>query len=313
MKVFLAGATGVVGRSLTPMLVAAGHEVVGTTRNPAQVPLLRRLGATPVVLDGLDARAVLERVSDAAPDAVIHQMTSLKTMGDLKNLDADFATTNRLRIEGTDVLLEAARKVGARRFVAQSFTGWTNPRTGGRVKTEDDGLDPRPVTSARETLAAIAHVERVVPQAADLTGIVLRFGLLYGPGTSLGRGGGLLAMVSARRFPLVGKATGVWSFVHVEDAARATVQALDHGSSGVYNVVDDEPSSVSQWLPALADAVSAPPPRHVPAWLARPLIGEQGVAMMTQSRGSSNERAKRELDWQPRYPTWRDGFRSGLG
>lgn len=313
MRILLAGATGALGRSLVPMLVEDGHEVVGTTRTPDHTESLARAGAEPVLMDGLDAGAVMSAVTRAEPDVVIHQLTALKTMSNLRRFDEEFAVTNRLRTEGTDHLLAAAREAGAKRFVAQSFTGWTNPRSGGWVKSESDGLDPQPTAASRRTLAAIRYVEEVVPAVLGMTGIVLRYGGFYGGGTGLGRGGDMLEMVRRRRLPVVGNGAGVWSLVHVEDAARATVQAIEHGSAGVYNIVDDDPAPVAEWLPALAAATGAKAPRRLPAWLARPMVGGHGVSVMTQARGSSNAKARRELDWQPRYASWRDGFRAGLG
>lgn len=313
MRVFVAGATGVIGRSLVPLLVEAGHEVVGTTRTEQQRASLARAGAEPVLVDALDRESVMRAVTGARPDAVVHQLTALKGFKNVRRLDREFAETNRLRTQATDHLLAAAAEAGAKRFLAQSYTGWTNPRDGGPVKNERDGLDPRPAPAARETLAALRHLEEVVPASAGVTGLVLRYGNFYGPGTSLGRGGDILEMVRKRQFPVVGGGTGVWSLVHVEDAARATVQALTLGSAGVYNVVDDEPALVAEWLPALAAAIGAEPPRRLPVWLAKPLLGEQGTLLMTQARGSSNAKAKAELEWQPRYPTWREGFRTGLG
>ena len=312
MRVMLAGATGALGRSLLPMLREAGHEVVGTTSTPDHLRWLETAGAEPVLMDGLDAGSVRAAVVTARPDVVVHQLTALKGLADLRRFDRAFALTNRLRTEGTDLLLSAARDVGAKRFIAQSFTGWTNPRTGGPVKAETDGLDPHPTAASRRTLDAIRHLEEVVPAAEGMTGIVLRYGGFYGPGTGLGEGGDMLEMVRRRRLPVVGDGGGVWSLVHIKDAARATLQALDHGEPGVYNVVDDEPAPVAEWLPGLAAAVGAPPPRRLPVWLARLLVGEHGVSMMTQIRGSSNAKAKRELDWAPRYRSWREGFRTGL-
>jgi 2-alkyl-3-oxoalkanoate reductase len=313
MRVFLAGATGALGRVLLPMLTEAGHDVVGTTSTEANVAALDAAGAEAVVMDGLDAESVRRAVTRAEPDVVIHQLTALKKAADLKRFDQEFALTNRLRTDGTDHLLAAAREAGAKRFIAQSYTGWTNPRDGGPVKTEADGLDPHPTGASRQTLDAIRYVEKVVPQASGLTGIVLRYGGFYGPGTGLGRGGDLLELVSKRRFPIVGSGAGVWSLVHIDDAAAATVRALDRGEAGVYNVVDDDPAPVAEWLPVLAEAVGAKPPRHLPVWVAKPIVGEHGVSVMTRTRGSSNQKAKRELGWRPRYSSWREGFRSALG
>ncbi|HEU0132886.1 MAG TPA: NAD(P)-dependent oxidoreductase [Mycobacteriales bacterium] len=303
MRVFVAGAGGAVGRRLVPMLVERGHEVVGTTRTPAKVETLRRLGAEPVLLDGLDAAAVGEAVARAEPDAVVHEMTALAGLGSLRRFDRVFARTNALRTRGLDHLLAAATAAGAR-FVAQSYTGWTNaPGTG--LATEDDPPDPHPAKAQRETLAAIAHLERATVEAG---GLALRYGFLYGPGASEE----LVAVVRKRAFPLVGEARGVASFVHVDDAAAATAIAVERGAPGVYNVVDDEPAAFAEWLPFLAETIGAPPPRRVPVGLARLLAGEVPVRMSTRGRGASNAKARRELGWTPRYPSWRDGFRGGL-
>ncbi|MGH3359311.1 MAG: NAD-dependent epimerase/dehydratase family protein [Nocardioidaceae bacterium] len=313
MRIFLAGATGAIGQSLTPMLVEAGHQVVGTTSTKGHERAVADMGAEPVVMDGLDHDAVVSAVTNAEPDVVIHQLTALKGLSNMKRFDREFALSNRLRIEGTDSLLAAARAAGARRFIAQSYTGWTNPRTGTTLKTEQDPLDPDPAAGSEETLAAIRHVERVVLSAPDLTGIVLRYGGFYGGGTGLSRGGDMLATVHKRKFPVVGGGTGVWSLVHIRDAARATALAVEHGEPGLYNVVDDDPAPVREWLPVLAEEVGAKPPMRLPGWLARPLIGPYGMSVMTEIRGSSNAKAKRELGWTLEFPTWRQGFRTGLG
>jgi nucleoside-diphosphate-sugar epimerase len=312
MRIFVAGATGVVGVRLVPELVRRGHEVVGSTRTPGKTARLRALGAEPVVMDALDEAAVKEAVTAAAPDVVVHQMTAIPPAPNPKRLDRDFELTNQLRTRGTDHLLAAARAAGVRRFVAQSFAAWAYARTAGPVKTEDDPVETSPPPSVRETLAAILHVERAVTQATDLEGIALRYGGFYGPGTGLGEGGGFLDLIRKRRFPIVGDGAAVWSFLHVDDAATATAAAVERGAPGIYNVADDEPARVAVWLPALAAALGAPPPRRVPAWLVRPLVGEAGVAMMTDLRGASNAKAKAELGWAPRYASWREGFRTGL-
>jgi nucleoside-diphosphate-sugar epimerase len=309
MRVFVAGATGAVGTRLVPALVEAGHSVVGMTRSPEKAVAVRSAGAEPVVADALDREAVTEAVRSAEPEAVVHQLTALPSKFNARKVDRLFATTNRLRTEGTDHLLAAAQAAGARRFVAQSFAGWPYARVGGPVKTEDDPLDPDPPAAMRGTVEAIRHLERAVLGADGVEGIVLRYGGFYGPGTGLGA---MLDEVRRRRFPIVGKGTGMWSFVHMEDVAGATLAAVERGAPGVYNVVDDEPAPVSEWLPYLAEAIGAKPPRRVPAFVGRLVAGEAAVSLMTQARGASNEKAKRELGWQPIYPSWREGFRSGL-
>ncbi len=309
MRIFLAGATGAVGSRLVPMLTGAGHQVTGTTRNPAKAEALRAAGVEPVVLDGLDRDAIVGAIVAARPDAIVHQLTALAGMKNLRDFDREFALTNRLRTEGTDHLLEGARLAGASRFVAQSYAGWPYARAGGPVKTEDDPLDPDPVPSMSATLAAIRHVETTVPAAG---GIVLRYGGLYGPGTGISPDGEQLELLRKRRFPIVGDGGGVWSFVHVDDAAAAALAALDRGAPGVYNIVDDDPAPVAAWLPALAGAAGAKPPRRLPRWLARAAAGEAVTTMMTESRGASNAKARRELCWRPAHPSWRDGFGAAL-
>jgi nucleoside-diphosphate-sugar epimerase len=308
MKVFVAGATGALGRQLVPRLVARGHEVTGMTRSASKAALLGELGATPVVADALDPEAVARAVAQAAPDVVVHQLTALAGSVDPRHFDRHFEMTNRLRTEGTDHLLAAAQAVGAARFVAQSFAGWPYARTGGPVKTEDDPLDPSPAAGMRRTLAAIRHLEQAVTSAPGIEGIVLRYGGFYGPGTSLSPDGEHAKMLRGRKFPVIGDGGGVWSFVHIEDAADATVAAVERGRRGIYNVVDDEPAPVAEWLPALASALGARPPRRVPRTLARLLAGEAATVMMTEVRGASNVKAKGELGWQPRHPSWRDAF-----
>ena len=301
MRVFVAGASGAIGRRLVPQLVEGGHDVIGTSRSAGKAELLRALGAKPVQLDVLDRKAVREAVLAARPDAIVHQATALVELSDFKHFDRSFALTNRLRTEGTDALLAAAREAGVGRFLAQSFAGWPYSREGGPVKTEEDPLDPAPVPAMRETLAAIRHLEEAVVAAG---GLVLRYGGFYGSPDDA-----QLELVRRRRFPLVGDGGGVGSFVHLDDAAAATVLALERGAPGIYNVVDDEPAPVREWLPALAAAIGAKPPRRVPSWLAKLVAGEVGVVMMTETRGASNEKAKRELGWTLRHPSWRQGFR----
>jgi len=312
MRVFVAGASGTIGRRLLPMLVEAGHEVVGATRSRAKASELAELGVRQVVVDGLDEQGVLATVRKAKPEVIVHQLTALQGVTNLRRFDDAFASTNRLRTEGLDYLLQAARAVEARRLIAQSYTGWPNIREGGPVKTEDDPLDPMPLPSMAKTLAAIRHLEETLSGAEDIEGVALRYGGFYGYGTSLGEGGEHMRLFMKRRFPIIGDGAGIWSFTHIDDAASATVAALEHGEPGVYNVVDDEPAPVSEWLPHLAQTLLAKPPRRLPVWLGRLVAGEAVVLMMTEIRGSSNAKAKRELGWQPLYPSWRAGFRDGL-
>lgn len=311
MKIFLAGATGVVGQRLVPALLAAGHEVVGTSRSAAKAEQLRVAGAQAVVVDALNAAAVRAAVSAAEPDVVIHQLTAIGAT-DFKNWDQSYAATNQLRTRGVDNLLGAALAAGAKRFVAQSYTGWPNERTGAAPKTEADPLDPHPPAAAAQSHAAIRYLESAVTGAVGVAGIVLRFGTLYGAGTAFGPGGEIHQVVGQRKMPIVGGGSGVFSFVHVDDAVSATVAAVERGAPGIYNVVDDEPAPVAAWLPRLAEVLGAKPPRKVPAWLARSMLGEFGIATMTTQRGSSNAKAKRELGWSLRHPSWRQGFRTAF-
>ncbi|HEU0181385.1 MAG TPA: NAD(P)-dependent oxidoreductase [Agromyces mariniharenae] len=310
MRIFIAGGTGAVGSRLVPLFVAAGHEVTGTSRTAEGVQRIAAAGGRGVVMDGRDAASVRRAVLDAEPDVLVHQLTSLSGHFDFKRFDETFAVTNELRTRGTDALLAAANEAGTGRIVVQSYTGWTNEHAGSAVKTEADPLDPNPVPAARNTLAAIAYAEQAT---LDAGGLALRFGNFYGPGQSLGEGGEMLESVRKRQVPIVGGGRGIWSFCHIDDAAAATVAAATRGAAGIYNVVDDEPAAVSEWLPELARAIGAKSPMRVPAWVARMAIGEFGVAWMTTGRGSSNAKAKAELGWAPRYATWREGFRSGLG
>jgi nucleoside-diphosphate-sugar epimerase len=320
MKVFVAGATGVLGRALVPQLMARGHEVVGMTRSASKQDLVRSLGARPVVADALDPDAVARAVASAEPEVIVHQLTALS--GPMSVRDARHPErfrgaimTNRLRTEATDHLLAAGRAVGARRFVAQSFGAFRFARTGGPVLTEADPLDPDPSGALQPGLDAILYLERAVTTIEWGEGLALRYGGFYGPGTaiSLAPDAQMAAPIRKRRFPIVGDGGGVWSHVHIEDAAAATAAAVDHGQPGIYNVVDDDPAPVREWLPVLASALDAKPPRRVPRWLGRLAAGETATAMMTEARGASNEKAKRELGWQLRYPSWRQGFAQGLG
>lgn len=313
MRIFVAGATGVIGRRLVPLLVANGHTVIGTARTAGKADALRAAGASPVVVDALDRDAVREALIQAEPEVVVHQLTALAGFTDFRKFDEGFAATNRLRTEGTDNLIGGMWEVGVRRLVAQSFAGWPHARVGGPVKTEDDPLDPHPPAALRRTLEAIQYLEGAVLHTDGIQGTVLRYGGFYGPGTSLGEGGFQLEVVRRRRFPIVGGGTGVTSFIHIEDAATATLAAIETGKPGLYNIVDDDPAPVAEWLPALAAAIGTEPPRHVPVWVARLFAGEHGVVMMTEVRGASNAKAKRDLGWQPQYSSWREGFRRGLG
>ena len=320
MKIFVAGATGVLGRALVPQLVARRHEVVGMTRNASKQDLVRSLGARPVVADALDADAVAEAVATAEPEVIVHQLTALSgkmSVRDMRHPDRSFAATmtNRLRTEGTDHLLAAGRAVGARRFVAQSIAAFRFARTGAPVQTEADPLDPDPPAGLQAPQAAILYLERAVTRIEWGEGLALRYGSFYGPGTgiSLAADAVMAAPIRKRRFPIVGDGGGVWSHVHIEDAAAATAVAVERGRPGIYNVVDDDPAPVREWLPVLASALDAKPPWRIPRRLARLAAGETATLMMTDVRGASNEKAKRELGWTPAYASWRQGFAQGLG
>jgi nucleoside-diphosphate-sugar epimerase len=305
MRVFVAGGTGVVGRRLVPQLAARGHEVTATTSSAAKLDLLARLGAAAVVMDGLDAMSVGEAVAAARPDAIVHEMTAIAGKPDMKHMDRWFAATNRLRTEGTDHLLAAAEAAGVSHVVAQSYASWNGIREGGWVKTEEDPLDLEKGTPAQAVMEAIGHVEDVVGAAG---GAVLRYGALYGPGATDDQ----VALVRKRQYPLVGSGAGYSSWVHLDDAASATVLAVEQKAKGVFNIVDDEPAPAREWLPYLAACAGAKPPMHVPSWLARLLAGEAAVVMMTEGRGFANAKAKQVLGWQLRYPSWRQGFKEGM-
>ncbi len=305
MRVFVAGASGAIGTRLVPQLLDRGHEVIGTFKSPGNAERVRALGAEPIALDLLDPRAVRKAVLETEPDAIVHQATALADVRFSKNLDRSFAPTNRLRTQGTDALLAAAREAGVRRFVAQSFASMRYAREGGPVKTEDDPLDPTPPATTRETNAAMRYLDQAV---TDAGGIALRHGGFYGASND-----GLLGPVRKRQFPIVGNGGGVSSFIHLHDAAAATVLALEHDRAGIYHIVDDEPAPMREWLPVLANVLGAKPPRHVPRWLARLVAGEAAVMMATESRGASNAKAKRELGWTLRYPSWRQGFAAAYG
>src|SRR6266700_5120867 len=308
MRIFVAGATGAVGRPLVRALVSAGHSVAALTRSAAKIEAIKRMGAEPVVADGLDAASMKTAVVSVRPEIIIHQMTDLSGVMDFRHFDRTFAVTNALRTRGTDHLLAAAREAGVKRFIAQSFCGWTFARSGGSVKTEADALDPNPPQELRRTLQAIQYLERTVTNSANPEGIVLRYGAFYGPDTGM-LTPAMIDQLRHRRMPLIGDGAGWWSFIHVDDAASATLAAIDRGSAGnIYNIVDDEPAEVSEWLSALAGMLGAKPPLRVPAWIGRIVAGEQMVAMMTQVRAGSNAKAKRELGWHPVCPSWRCGF-----
>src|SRR5262245_26726895 len=300
MRVLVAGASGAIGTRLVPQLIDQGHQVTGTFRSPGSAERLRALGAEPIALDLLDARAVRRAVLETGPEAIIHQATALADVRFGRSLDRTFGPTNRLRTEGTDALLSAAREAGVRRFVAQSFASYRYAREGGMVKTEADPLDPAPPAMARETNAAMSYLDQAV---TDAGGIALRYGGFYGAASD-----GLVKPVRRRQFPIIGDGSGVSSFIHLDDAAAATVLALEHDRAGIYNITDDEPAPMSEWLPALATALGAKPPRRVPLWLAGLIAGKGAVMMAVGSRGASNAKAKRELGWTLRYPSWRQGF-----
>jgi nucleoside-diphosphate-sugar epimerase len=314
MKVFVAGATGAIGRQLVPILVRDGHEVVGMTRTESKRGLLASLGAKPVVGDAQVPPARGPGVSEAEPEVIVHELTAIPASLSLRRMERDFAATNRLRTEGTDHLLSAARAAGVRRFVAQSFASHF-ARSGGAVKSEDDALDPDPPAAIRTTLEAIRHVEEAVTGAGWVEGLVLRYGAFYGPGTSFAvrPAGELVELIRRRMLPIVGNGAGVWSFVHIEDAAAATADAVERGAPGIYHVVDDEPAPVREWLPTAAEALGAKRPWRLPRWLGRLAAGEAAAVMMTEARGASNAKAKRELGWRLRYPSWRLGFVESLG
>ena len=308
MRVFVAGATGVIGRQLVPRLVTAGHEVIGMTRSESKQAVLEELGATPVVADALDPDQVADAVARSKPEVIVHQLTAIGPL-DLRHFDRSFALTNRLRTEATDYLLSAGHAVGVRRFVAQGIATYgLYARTGGPVKSEEDPLDPTPVPEMRETFAAIRHLEDAVLSARWTEGIVLRYGAFYGPGTTMAPGEEQFELIRKRKFPVVGDGAGVWSFIHVADAAEATVAAIERGSRGVYNVVDDDPTPVAEWLPALAQTLGAKKPMRVPRFVGKLFTGETGVMMMTALRGASNAKAERELGWRPAHSSWRQGF-----
>jgi nucleoside-diphosphate-sugar epimerase len=300
MRVFVTGASGAIGSRLVPQLIDAGHDVVGTHNSPDSAKLLGRLGAKPVLVDLLDASAVRKAVLDSEPEAIVHEATALANAKFGRNFDAEFTATNELRTKGTDALLAAAREAGVRRLVTQSFASYRYAREGGPVKTEEEPLDPTPPANAEQSWAAMAYLDRTV---TEFGGIVLRYGVFYGAAND-----GLIEPVRKRQYPVVGDGGGITSWIHLDDAAAATVLALEQDGPAIYNIVDDEPAPVREWLPVLAQALGAKPPRHFATWLARLFAGEAAVVMSTEARGASNAKAKRELGWAPRYPGWRRGF-----
>ena len=312
MRVLVAGASGAVGRPLVRVLVAAGHQVIGMMRSPEKAALVRSLGAEHIAADALDAAAVTAAVGSAAPDVIVHELTAIPRKLNPRHFERDFAATNLLRTKGTDNLVNAARAAGVRRVLAQSFGGWPYARDGTRLKKEDDPFDPDPAREFRTTLDSIRYLEQRVTGTPGIDGITLRYGFFYGP-VEAGGVGSMLEDVRRRRLPIVGNGGGIWSFIHVEDAAAATLAAIERGEPGAYNIVDDEPAPVSEWLPELARILGAKPPRRVPAWLARLAIGQSGVVMMTEIRGASNDKARRVLGWKPVRSTWRRGFAEEFG
>jgi nucleoside-diphosphate-sugar epimerase len=312
MRVFVTGGTGAIGKFLLPLLLENKHEVVALTRSVIKATALEESGVSAVIADPLDKNALTAAVRRAEPEVIIHELTALSKAGNFRKLDEEFTLTNRFRTEVTDTLLAAARTIGTPRFIAQSYCGWPYARTGGPVKTEEDPLDPKPPENFVRTLAAIRSLEDKIRSTTFLQGIALRYGNFYGPGTAIGKRGMVVEMVRKRRLPIIGGGGGVWSFIHILDAARATLAAMTRGVPGIYNLVDDEPAKVSTWLPVLAAAVGAKPPYKIPHWLGELLVGKNGVMMMTQIRGCSNAKAKKELGWAPVYPSWRIGFVDGL-
>jgi 2-alkyl-3-oxoalkanoate reductase len=312
MRILIAGAGGDVGRALTPKLAEAGHEVFGMTRSPEKAKAIGQLGAEPILADALNFEAVLRAVRAAKPEVIVHQLTALPRKMDPRKFDRELRATNLLRTAGTDNLIRAARVEGVRRVVAQSFAPLIYSRQGPKIKTEGDPIESNPAKPMRNALDAIKHLESAVLNDPNVEGIVLRYGFFYGPLQSTGGLGATVPDVRARRMPVVGSGSGVWSFVHIEDVASATQAAIERGRPGVYNIADDEPAPVSVWLPELARILHAKPPFRVPEWIARMAVGEAGIVLMTQVRGISNQKAKRELNWQLKWPSWRQGFASAF-
>lgn len=312
MRIFLAGASGAIGQTLIPLLVEQQHEVFGSFRNAANTARVQALGATPVVLDALDGQAVHDRIAEIRPQVVLHQLTATPARLDLRHIDREFEMTNRLRTEGTRNLASASVHAGVEKFIAQSFAGWPYARRGITLKTEEDDLDPSPPPQLKAVLDAIETLEHTVVREQGFMGIVLRYGQLYGPHSSIASDGAMVDEIRQHKVPVIGQGTGVWSFLHLHDAATATVAALTHGQRGIYNIVDDDPALVTEWLPYLAQCVGAPAPRHIPNFLAKIAVGEHAVAMMNDIRGVSNAKARQQLHWEPKWSSWRQGFREGL-
>jgi nucleoside-diphosphate-sugar epimerase len=312
MKVLVAGATGGLGRSLVPQLIAAGHDVTGMTRSESGAAGVRAFGADAVLADGLDAAAVRGAVESVRPEVVVHQMTALKGGIDFKHFDDSFAMTNRLRTEGTDNLLAAAQAAGVRRFVVQSYAGWNLQHGGSATKTEADPLDPNPVPAQRQTMAGIKYLESAVLNADGIEGAALRYANFYGPTGDIGKGGSMVELIQKRRLPIIGDGAGIWSFIHYDDAAAATVKAVESDVTGVFQIADDDPAQAAVWLPEFARILGAKAPRHIPTWLGRLVVGDVGVAAFTEVRGVDNTLAKQTFGWQPGYASWREGFRQGL-
>lgn len=312
MKILVAGATGGLGQSLVPKLVAAGHEVTGMIRSESSAAALRAQGAGVVLADGLDGAAVKAAVSATEPEVVVHQMTALKSGINFKKFDESFATTSRLRTEGTDHLIAASQATGVRRIVFQGYAGWNLHHGGSATKTEKDPLDPNPLPGSAKTMAALRYLESRVTEAEGLEGVVLRYAGFYGPTGDIGAGGSVVELIRKRRLPLIGDGAGVWSFIHYDDAADVTVKAIEGTATGIYQIADDDPAPASVWLPEFAKILGAKPPRHLPAWLGRLAVGDLGVNAFTEIRGADNSLAKHTFDWQPGYASWRTGFREGL-
>lgn len=313
MRILLAGASGAIGQTLVPLLVEQQHEVFGAFRNPANTSRVQALGATPVVLDALDSQAVHDRIAEIKPQVVLHQLTAIPARIDLRHFDRDFELTNRLRTEGTRNLASASVHAGVERFIAQSFAGWPYAHRGITLKSEEDDLVATPPEQLKPILDALITLEHTILREQGFTGVVLRYGPLYGPYSSLSSNGTMVEDIRHHKIPIIGQGTGVWSFLHLHDAATATVAALTRAQRGIYNIVDDDPAPVNEWLPYLAQCVGAKPPSHVPNWLAKMLIGEHAIALMNDIRGVSNAKARKELDWTPKWSSWKQGFREGLG